>query len=108
MDNYQLSYLAIQAILKEWRPDLYTPPYTDVREWIQKIDSLCNTYGIPAAQRLQCAMEFIKKELGTELRKVLEEARERLGVPVNWSHFKNFLVAFDGERDFVTIELSLD
>jgi len=101
---YQLPDPAIKAILKEWHPQEYYPPYTDAREWIDSIESLCNIYGIPDAQRLQCAVGFIKKELSTELRRVLEEAREWLSEPVHWSQFKSFLVVFDRKWDLITIE----
>jgi len=106
-DMYQLSDPAIKAILKEWHPKEYYPPYTDAGEWIDSIESLCNIYGIPNAQRLQCALGFTKKELSTELRKALDEAREWLGGPVNWTQFKSFLVVFDRRWDLVTIELSV-
>jgi len=90
----QLSDPAIKAILKEWRPKEYYPPHTDVQDWIHSIESLCNVYGIPDVQRLQCAVGFIKEELSIELRRVLVEARERFGL-VDWTQFKAFLVAFD-------------
>ena len=93
---YQLTDLAIEAILKDWHPQNYSPPYTDIHDWIHSIESLCELYGIPNVQRLECALRFIKEELSTELRNVLREARERFG-PVYWDQFKNFLVIFDRE-----------
>jgi len=103
---YQLSDPAIKAILKEWRPKEYHPPHTDVQEWIFSIESLCNVYGIPDVQRLQCATGFIKKELSIELRKVLAEARGRFG-PIRWDQFKAFLVAFDRKIRLVATKLLL-
>ena len=93
-DMYQLTDPAIEAILKEWRPQKYYPPYTDVQEWIHSIESLCTMYGVPDAQQLQCAIRFIKEELGTELRKVLADARVGFEL-LHWNQFKSFLVAFD-------------
>ena len=93
---YQLSDLALEAILKEWHPEEYDPPHTDIREWIHSIESLCDTYGIPDVQRPQSALGSIKEELRTELVKVLAEAREKFG-PVHWDRFKAFMFAFDRE-----------
>lgn len=92
---YQLSELAIKAILKEWHPREYRPPYTDVQQWIESIESLCNQYGIPDIQRLQCAVGFIKKGL----RQALVDVAERFGI-VHWNQFKGFLVIFDGKGEF--------
>ena len=105
-DMHQLSDLALKAILKEWDPQEYDPPYTDVQEWIRSIDSLCDTYGIPDVQRPQCATDFIKNELRAELRKVLARALEQFG-SVHWDQFKIFMVAFDSKRDSVVVELPL-
>ena len=93
-DMHQLSDLALEAILKEFDPQEYNPPHTDVREWTGSIELLCDTYGIPDVQRPQCAATFVKGELGTELRAVLEKARVELG-PVHWDRFKIFMVEFD-------------
>ena len=102
-DMHQLSELALEAILEEWDPQEYNPPHTDITEWIRSIESLCDTYGIPDVQRPQCAAEFIKDELRTELLNVLRDARARFG-PVHWDRFKNFMVAFDRERDSIPID----
>ena len=93
---HRLSDLALKAILKEWHPQEYDPPHTDVRGWIHSIESLCDTYGISDTQRPQCVTGFVKVELRTELRKVLVEARAKFG-PVHWDQFKTFIVAFDRE-----------
>ena len=93
---YQLSDLALEAILKEWHPQEYDPPNTDIRVWIHSIESLCDTYGIPDVQRPQSALGSVKSELRTELVKVLAEAREKFG-PVHWDRFKAFMFAFDRE-----------
>lgn len=94
----QLSDLAIKAILKEWRPQTYWPPHTDVTEWIRSIESLCNLYGIPDSQRLRCAVTFVKKDIGADLQKVLEDAGF---VPLHWNLFRSFLVYFDRKRDSI-------
>ena len=93
---HRLSDLALEAILKEFNPQEYDPPHTDVREWVHSIELLCDTYGIPDVQRPQCATAFARGELNTELGKVLVEARTMYG-PVHWGRFKNFMVAFDRE-----------
>lgn len=93
---YQLTDLALKVILKEFHPQEYDPPNTDVRKWIHSIETLCDTYGIPDVQRPQCAIGFIKDELRTELLNVLEDARRRFG-PVQWDGFKRFIVVFDRE-----------
>ena len=100
---YQLSDLALKAILEEWYPQEYDPPYTDVLGWARSIESLCDTYGIPDVQRAQCAAGFIKGELRTELLKALADSRAKFG-PVNWGQFMSFIVAFDRERDLIPIE----
>ena len=102
---YLLTDLALEAILKEWHPQEYDPPHTDVREWIHSIDSLCDTYGVPDVQRPQCAVAFVKEQLRVELLKVLAGAREKFG-PVHWDQFENFMVAFDRERNSIAIERS--
>ena len=93
---HQLTNLALEAILNEFHPQEYDPPHTDVREWIRSIESLCDTYGVPDTQRAQCAAIFVKGELRTELRNVLERARVTFG-PVHWNQFKTFMIAFDGK-----------
>ena len=93
---YQLSDQAIEAILKEWRPPVYDPPNTDIQEWIRTVGTLSDTYGIPDAQRAQCAVKFMKSELRAELEKVLGDARARFG-SVRWAQFTTFMVAFDRE-----------
>lgn len=105
---YQLPDLALEAILKEWHPQQYDPPHSDVREWVNSIESLCDTYGVPDVQRPQCATGFIKDELSAELLKLLMEARAKFG-SVHWVQFKNFMVAFDSESDLIAAErLSTD
>ena len=94
---YQLPDPAIEAILKEWSPEEYNPPNTDIKEWNRTIETLCDTYGIPDTQRALCATRFIKDELKVELEKVLSEARAQFG-PTGWAQFANFMVAFDRER----------
>ena len=91
---HQLSDLALEAILKEWKPKDYDPPNTDVQQWILAIESLCDTYGIPDTQRPQCAVKFMKGELRTGLEDVLRNARATFG-PTHWAQFTNFLTAFD-------------
>ena len=93
---YQLTDLALEAILKEFHPQEYDPPNTDVREWTRSIELLCDTYGIPDVQRPQCAANFVKGELGTELGTVLARARVEYG-SVHWDRFKIFMVEFDRE-----------
>lgn len=93
---HQLSALALEAILKEFHPQEYDPPHTDVREWIRSIELLCDTYGIPDTQRPQCATAFAKGELSTELGDALARAQVAFG-PVHWDPFKNFMIEFDRE-----------
>lgn len=92
---YQLSDLAIKAILKEWRLKTYCPPYTDVKEWIRSIESYCNLYGIPDVQWLQCADNFINNEL--------RRALAMFG-PLSWNQFKAVLIPIDRKRDWIPIE----
>jgi hypothetical protein len=101
----QLSDPAIEAILKEWHTPLYDPPNTIIHEWVRTIGTLCDTYGIPDAQRAECAVKFIRSELRTELENVLRDARARFG-SVHWAQFTNFMVAFDRECQclIVTVE----
>jgi len=99
---HQLSDIALEAILKEFHPQEYNPPHTDVREWLRSIELLCDTYGIPDVQRPHCATTFAKGELSTELGAMLAKAREAFG-PVHWDPFKNFMVAFDRECDSLVI-----
>jgi hypothetical protein len=91
---HRLSDPALEAILKEWHPQEYNPPNTDVQEWSRIIETLCDTYGIPDAQRAQCAAKFIKSELRADLESVLKDARTQFG-PVHWTQFVNFMAAFD-------------
>ena len=93
---HQLTEPALEAILKEFHPQEYDPPHTDIQEWIHSIESLCDTYGVPDTQRAQCTTSFVKDELRTELRNVLTEARETFG-PVRWNQYKTFMIAFDRE-----------
>jgi len=100
---HQLSDLALEAILKEFDPQKYDPPHTDVREWIHAMELLCDTYGVPDVQRPQCAVAFAKDELSTDLRNALAEVRATFG-PVHWDPFKNFMVAFNREWDPIAVE----
>lgn len=95
----QLSDLAIKAILKEWRPQIYRPPHSDVTEWIRSIESLCDLYEIPDSQRLRCAVAFIKRDIATDLQRVLVDAGF---VPLHWNLFRSFLIYFDRKRDLET------
>ena len=94
----QLPELTIKAILRDWKikPQEYHPPYTDVEKWIDSIESLCNLYGIPDIQWLQCATVFIKEEI----RQALVEVLKKFEV-VYWHQFKPLLVEFDGKRDSI-------
>ena len=103
---HQLPDPAIEAILKEWNPQEYVPPNTDIREWIRTIESLCNTYGIPDTQRPQCAARFVKRGLRPQLERALKNARAKFG-PILWTQFANFMVALDCRSDSITIEPSL-
>ena len=94
---HRLSDPAIEAILNEWDIAEYDPPNTDIREWNHAVETLCDTYGIPDAQRPQCAARFARGELRTELEKVLKDAREKFG-PISWVRFTTFMVAFDREE----------
>ena len=104
-DMYRLSDPAIEAILKEWNPQEYYPPNTDILEWNRTVGSLCDTYGIPDTQRPQCATRFIKSELRIELEQVLGDARTKFG-PVRWPQFASFMVICDRKWDLVVIEQS--
>jgi len=95
---YQLSDLAIKAILKDWHLQTYCPPYTDVMEWIRSIESHCNLYGIPDVQWLQCANNFINTELRNALAKF---------GPLSWGQFKAVLVPIDRMSDSIPTELPL-
>lgn len=105
-DMHQLSDIALEAILKEWNPQEYDPPNTNIREWTHTIESLCDTYGIPDTQRPQCAARFIEGALRTEFEDVLRDSRARFG-PIRWAQFTNFMVAFDRKRVSITIEPSV-
>ena len=94
---HRLSDPAIEAILNEWDIAEYDPPNTDIREWNRAVETLCDTYGIPDAQRPQCAARFARGELRTELEKMLKDAREKFG-PISWVRFTTFMVAFDREE----------
>jgi hypothetical protein len=98
---YRLPDPAIEAILREWNPQEYYPPNTDVHEWNRTIGKLCGAYGIPDVQRPQCAARFVKKELRIELESVLKDSRTKVG-PIQWGQFANFMVAFDRERDLIS------
>ena len=100
---YQLHDLALEAILKEWKPQEYDPPNTDIREWTHSLESLCDTYGIPDTQRPQCAVKFIKDGLQAKLEDVLRDARAQFG-PTHWAQFIDFMVAFDRKRDLIATE----
>ena len=90
---YELSDLALKAILEEWHPQGYDPLRTDVREWICSIESLCEKYGIPDMQRQLCAVGFIKKEHSPDLVWVLGG---EMGLrPVPWDKFKSLMVEYD-------------
>ena len=102
----QIPDLALEAILNEWHPQEYDPPHTDVREWIHSLETLCDTHGIPDTQRPQCATAFVKDGLRAELLEALADAQTRSG-PVHWDRFKDFMVAFDREWDWIAIELPL-
>jgi hypothetical protein len=94
---HRLSDPAIEAILKEWNVGEYDPPNTDIREWNRGVETFCDTYGIPDAQRPQCAARFARGELRNELENVLKDAREKFG-PISWERFATFMVAFDREE----------
>jgi len=96
---YQLPNMTLEVILKEWHPQEYNPPNTDIWEWTLAMESLCDTYGIPDTQRPQCAVNFIKGELRTELEKLLTDSG-----PIHWTQFTNFMVALDRKSELFTIE----
>jgi hypothetical protein len=102
---HRFSDPAIEAILKEWNIGEYDPPNTDIREWNRAVETLCDTYGIPDAQRPQCAARFAKGKVRPELENVLKDARERFG-PISSERFMAFMVAFD--REEVSLLLSGD
>ena len=89
-----------------WHPQNYYPLYTDIHDWIHSIELLCDLYGIPNVQRLECALRFVKEELSTELRSVLGEVRGCVG-PVHWDQFKGFL-SFNRERGPIAIDIDPD
>ena len=93
---HRLSDLALEAIIKEWHPQEYDPPFTDAQAWVRSIESLCDTYGIPEVQRSQCATRFVKDELRVKLPKAWAGTRAMI-VPTHWDQFKNFVVTFDSE-----------
>ena len=93
---YQLSDQAIEAILKQWHPSEYNPPNTTIQEWNVIIGTLCDEYGIPDAQRADCAVKFMRSDIRAELESVLGNARARFG-SIHWARFTNFMVAFDRE-----------
>ena len=99
---HQFTDLAIKAILKDWNSQKYCPPYTDVYQWIDSIELLCTQYGIPNAQWTQCALHFIKEDIGTVLSNVLAEVRKEYG-PMDWNRFKIFLITFDGKLSSIAI-----
>lgn len=91
---HRLSDLVLKAILKEWCPKEYDPPGVDVEDWIRTIESLCETYGIPDAQRAGCAVNFISGVLRKVLEVALKDAEARFGV-VHWAQFTKFMIALD-------------
>lgn len=97
-DMYLLPDVSLKAILKDWHPQKYNPPCTDVEEWTHSIELLCDAYGIPDVQRSECATCFVKDRFATELLGVLSVARETYG-PLRWDQFKSLMVVIDGKRD---------
>jgi hypothetical protein len=91
---YELNDRAIRVICREWPLEEYCPLRIDVEEWIHSVEVMCgpDMYGIPDAQWLRCAMDFIK----AEPRQELVGAGEQHGV-VSWGQFKLLLIQFDGE-----------
>ena len=104
---HRLSDLALEAILREFDSQDYDPLHTDVWEWIDSIELLCDTYGVPDVQRPQCATAFTKGDFRTDLENALAEARERFG-PVHWVPFKNSMVAFDQYREYDLIAINIE
>jgi len=103
---YQLNDLALNLILKEFHPQEYDPPRTDVQKWANSIESLCDIYGVPDIQRPECTVRFIRDELRAGARKVLEDVRKDRG-SMRWDQFRDFMIKFDGEWDSTTTERPL-
>ena len=76
-------------------PEVSPPYYADVQEWVHSIELLCDLYGIPNVQRLQCALHSTEEELSTELCDVSGEVRERVGPVFRDQFTEGFLVVFD-------------
>lgn len=92
-----LSDPAIEAILKEWcQINFYNPYYTKLDPWIQSVETLCATYGIPDIQRAQCAAQFTSSVAQTAVEKELEDARAA-NAHIHWAQFVNFMKAYDRE-----------
>ena len=100
---HQLSDLALEAILREFDSQEYDPLHTDVRGWIDNIELLCDTYGVPDMQRPECAKAFTKGDLRTDLENALAE----FGL-VHWIPFKNSMVAFDRYREYDLTAINIE
>ena len=98
-----LSDPAIKAILHEWNLEKYDPLLADKSffQWSREVEGLCEKYGIPDAQRAQCALTF----MGEGVRAWLEEHfMARAGSkPTDWASFKGFMGEFDSEWWLIAI-----
>ena len=91
-----LSDPAIKAILREWKLKEYNPLLTkSFIQWSREVEVLCEKYGIPDAQRAQCALTFMGKGVRAGIE---DHFMARAGSkPTDWASFKGFMGEFDSE-----------
>lgn len=60
--EYLFTPLAVQAIAKSWDVTPYSPRWSDLADWLGKVDKLCEVYRVPLAQRALFGMYSMRSD----------------------------------------------
>jgi hypothetical protein len=77
-------------------------PSEDPQAWLTKVDSDCQTLGIPISQRMLTAIHFLRGSLQVVMKKVkrnLESQQELPSCIEKWDAFKTAINGLHGDSD---------
>lgn len=80
--------------------NFYAPANIDI--WIKAMEILYQC--IPDMERPEYAVNHIDRKFRVRFKMVLEDAQKKSG-PIQWSRFKDFVIAFDCKSLITTFEL---